>query len=145
MPITLSSAACSSAGVPIFRCTTDRPYQALASALLDSIARVKQSRAVGKSPRHRASNPAEMLAFTAIAEVFTGSSLTGSAWRRQVPREIIRLMMRRLATSIFAGALFILLLGRAAGIAALEGHFEVVTFDQYTPLAGNRIDRKSTV
>ena len=48
-------------------------------------------------------------------------------------------MMRRLATSIFAGALFILLLGRAAGIAALEGHFEVVTFDQYTPLAGNRM------
>jgi hypothetical protein len=46
-------------------------------------------------------------------------------------------MMRRLATSIFAGALFILLLGRAAGIAALEGHSEVVTFDQYTPLAGN--------
>jgi hypothetical protein len=46
-------------------------------------------------------------------------------------------MMRRLATSIFAGGLFILLLGRAAGIAALEGHSEVVTFDQYTPLAGN--------
>jgi hypothetical protein len=47
--------------------------------------------------------------------------------------------MRQLATSIFAGVLFILLLGPAPGAAALEGHSEVLTFDQYTPLAGNRM------
>jgi predicted esterase len=44
----------------------------------------------------------------------------------------------RLATRRFPRALLIVLLtARAAGIAALEGHSEVVTFDQYTPLAGN--------
>jgi hypothetical protein len=45
--------------------------------------------------------------------------------------------MRRLATPIIARALFILLLARAAGATALDGHSDVVTFDQYTPLAGN--------
>ena len=45
--------------------------------------------------------------------------------------------MGRRATSIFAGAFIVLLLAAATGVVAQERRSEVVTFDQYTPLAGN--------
>jgi Esterase PHB depolymerase len=45
--------------------------------------------------------------------------------------------MRRLATPLFAGAFFGLLAASVNGAVAQEGRSEVVTFDQYTPLAGN--------
>ena len=45
--------------------------------------------------------------------------------------------MRRLATPLFAGAFFGLLAASGTGAVAQDGRSKVVTFDQYTPLAGN--------